>query len=106
MFMPKILNNLPQPPKNNPWPTHSTNWNFKTRFHWQWNYLLGFQAPKKINNSILEKKWPINESDAKDNPYATFAYNKEMDQLVEANAITSEVEEEEDSIAFVDVEMM
>jgi hypothetical protein len=29
-----------------------------------------------------------------------------MDQLVEANAITSEVEEEEDSIAFVDVEMM
>jgi hypothetical protein len=37
---------------------------------------------------------------AKDDPYEApiFAYSKEMDQLVEANIISSEVEEE-DSIA-------
>jgi len=32
MFMPKFLNSLPQPPRNNPWPTHLTNQNFRTRF--------------------------------------------------------------------------
>jgi len=35
----------------------------------------------KKSDSILEKKWPRNELNAKDNPYEapTFAYNKEMD---------------------------
>jgi hypothetical protein len=39
--------------------------------------------PQKISDSILEKKWPRNALDAKDNPYEapTLAYNKEMGQL-------------------------
>ncbi len=62
--------------------------------------------PKKINNSILEKKWPRNESYVEDNPYEapTFTYNNEMDQLVETNTITNEVEDE-DSIACADARM-
>ncbi len=49
--------------------------------HWQCNYLLGFNAPQKINNSILEKNWPRNYGNAKDDPYETpiFAYDIEMD---------------------------
>ncbi len=84
-----------------------TNRNFRTRFHQHCDYLLGFQAPKKINNSILEKKWPWNKSNVEDNPYEapTLTYNKEMDQLVEANIITNEVEEEEDSTTCADVGM-
>ncbi len=37
-----------------------------------------------------------NDIDAKDDPYKTptFAYNKEMDQLVVANTINNKVEEE------------
>jgi hypothetical protein len=63
-------------------------------------------VPKKINDSIFKKKWPKNESNAKDDPYETlaFAYNKEMDQLVEANTITSKVEEE-DSTTCIDAKM-
>ncbi len=74
-----------------------TNQNFRTRFHWQCDYLLGFQVPQKKNNSILEKRWPRNELDEKDDPYValTIASNKEMDQLVEANTITSKVEKED-----------
>jgi hypothetical protein len=30
MFTPEFLNNLPQPPKNNSWPTYLTNRNFRT----------------------------------------------------------------------------
>jgi hypothetical protein len=35
---------------------------------------------KKINNSILEKKWPRDNSNAKDDPYETpvLAYSKEV----------------------------
>jgi hypothetical protein len=42
---------------------------------------LGFNAPQKINNSILEKNWPRNYGNAKDDPYETpiFAYDIEMD---------------------------
>jgi len=105
--MPKLMNNLQQPPRDNPWLAHPTNRYFRTRFHQQCNYMLGFQVPKKINDSILEKKWRRNESNAKDDPYETlaFAYIKEMDQLVEANTITNKVEEE-DSIICVDAKMM
>jgi hypothetical protein len=107
MFMLKFFINLPQPFGNNPWPTHPTNRNFKTRFHQQCDYLLGFQAPKKINNSILEKKWSKNESNAKDNPCEAPAltYSKEMDQLVEANIITNDMEEKDSTIC-ADVRMM
>ncbi len=62
--------------------------------------------PKKLNNSILEKKWPRNESNVEDNPYEapTLTYNKEMDKLVEANTITNDMEEEV-SIACADAGM-
>ncbi len=63
--------------------------------------------PKKISDSIFKKKWPKNESNIEDYPYETlaFAYNKEMDQLVEANTIASKVEEE-DSTTCVDAKMI
>jgi hypothetical protein len=79
--MTKFLNSLPQPPRNNPWLTHPTNKIFKTRFHQQCDYLLGFQTPKRISDSIFKKKWPRNESNAKDDLYValTFAYSREMD---------------------------
>ncbi len=35
MFCPKFLNSLQQPLKDNSWPTHSTNQNYKMRFHRQ-----------------------------------------------------------------------
>jgi hypothetical protein len=48
---------------------------------------LGFQASRKINDSILEKGWPKNDTDAKGDPYKTptLVYNREMDQLMVAN---------------------
>ncbi len=69
MFILKFLNSLPQPPKDNPWPTNSISKKFRTQCHCQCNYLVGFQASRKINDSILEKRWPINNTDAKDDPY-------------------------------------
>jgi hypothetical protein len=68
---------------------------------------IGIPSAQKINDSIFKKKWPRNESNAKDDPYETlaFAYNKEMDQLVETNTTTSKVEDE-DSSTCIDVEMM
>ncbi len=56
MFIPEFLSNLPQPPRDNPWPKDLINRNFITQFHRQCDYLLGFQASKKINNSVPEKK--------------------------------------------------
>jgi hypothetical protein len=57
---------------------------------------MGFQVSKKINDSILEKRWPRNDTDVKDDPYETptLVYNREMNQLVVANIINSEVEKE------------
>jgi hypothetical protein len=59
--------------------------------------MLGFQASKKINNLVLEKRWPRNDIDANDDPYQThaLAYNREMDQLVVANVLNNEVDEED-----------
>jgi hypothetical protein len=44
---------------------------------------LGFQAPKKINNSIRVKNWPKNDSNVEDDPneVITLVYNREMNQL-------------------------
>jgi hypothetical protein len=58
--------------------------------------MLGFNAPKKLSNSNLKKNWPRNDGDAKDDPYEALvlAYNREMDQLVEAITISNKVEEE------------
>jgi len=66
MFVPKFLDSLRQSLGDNPWPTHPMNKNFRTRFHWQCDYLLNFQMLKKINESILLKNWPRNESNEED----------------------------------------
>ncbi len=55
MFIPKFLNNFPQPIGNNPWPSNPRNKKFRIRFHRQCDYLLGFQAAKNIKDLILEK---------------------------------------------------
>jgi hypothetical protein len=49
-----------------------------------------------MNDSILEKRLPKDNTDVKDDPYKTptLAYNREMDQLVVANTINIKVEEE------------
>jgi hypothetical protein len=47
MFIPQFLSSLPQPTWNNPWLTHPANINFKTRFHWQCDYLLKSMHPKE-----------------------------------------------------------
>ncbi len=57
---------------------------------------MGFQASKKINDLVLEKRWPRNNIDTEDDPYETqtLAYNREMNQLVVANMFNNEVEKE------------
>jgi len=51
------------------------------RFFW------GFEMSMKINDLVLKKRWPRNNTDAKDDPYETptFAYDREMDQLMVTN---------------------
>ncbi len=53
--------------------------------------LAGIPSSQKLNNSILEKKWPRNDLNVEDDPYETLilVYRKVMDQLVEANTINS-----------------
>jgi len=84
MFILEFLSNLPQPLGDNPWSINLINRNFRTQFHRQCAYLLGFQKPKKIDDSILKRKWLRNNLHVEDDPYETliFAYNKEMDQQV------------------------
>jgi len=55
---------------------------------------LGFQASRKIRDSILKKRWPRNDTDEEDDPHKTsaLAYNREMDQLVVANTVNNEME--------------
>jgi hypothetical protein len=67
---------------------------FQNTIHQQYNYLLGFQASRKINNLGLEKRWPQNNTGAKDDPYKTptLVHNWEMDQLVVANTFNNEME--------------
>jgi hypothetical protein len=59
--------------------------------------MLGFNAPKKISDLILKNNWPRNDVDTKDDPHEALilVYNREMDQLVEANTISSKVKEED-----------
>jgi hypothetical protein len=73
------------------------NQNYRMQFYRQCDYLLKFQANKRINKSILLQKWPRNAFDAKNNAYETLvlAYSKKLDILVFVNSITrSNVEEE------------
>jgi len=101
MFKSKFLSNLQQPLGDNPWLANSTNRIFRIRFHRQCDYLLRFNAPKKKKNSILKKNWLRNDANANanedDDPYEApiFVYNRVMDQLVEVNIISNEVEEED-----------
>jgi len=97
MFCLEFLNNLQQPFGNNPWPTHPTNQNYKMQFHTYCDYLFKFQAKRRINESILLRKWPKNAFNIEDNAYKTqvLAYSKELDLLILAiNIIRSDVEEE------------
>jgi hypothetical protein len=56
-------------------------------------------VPKK--NSTLKNNWPRNDANANanedDDPYEApvLAYSREMDQLVEVNIISNEVEEDD-----------
>lgn len=98
MFCSKFLNNLWQPLRNNALPTHSTNQNYRTWFHNQYDYLFGFQGERTIiSKSILFWKWWKNVENVENDAYETpiFAYNRKLDFLILANNITkSDVEEE------------
>jgi predicted ribosome quality control (RQC) complex YloA/Tae2 family protein len=58
--------------------------------------MLGFQAKRRINKSILLRKWLRNISNVEDDEYETpiLAYNRKLDLLVSTSSITrSDVEE-------------
>ncbi len=59
MFMPKFLDGLPQPLGNNPWPTLLTNWNYRTCFFKQCDYLLGILSECSffIESEVCQN-WP------------------------------------------------
>ncbi len=99
MFCLEFLNILWQPPRNNPWPTHLTNQNYRMEFDKQNDYLLGFQFERRINELILLWKWLRNAYDVEDNAYKTpiFTYNKKLNLLVSTNNIIGSSMEEESS---------
>ncbi len=67
MFDKDFFNSLWQPLKNNLWPTHPLNQNYKTWLLRQSNYLLGFVYQNKYSFEIvINKKWPKNQSDLKE----------------------------------------
>ncbi len=57
---------------------------------------LGFEASMKINDLVLKKRLPRNNIDAKHDPYETptFAYDREMDQLMVTNTFNRKVEKD------------
>ncbi len=72
MFIPKVVDNLQQAPKDNPQQMQLTNQNYKTHFQRQSNYL------PRIKNKIayglevaMHKKWPKNHANLKDNAQET-----------------------------------
>jgi hypothetical protein len=64
--------------------------------------LLGFQAKRKINESILLQKWQRNNFDAKNNAYETtiFAYSRNLDLLISTNSIIRSDVEKESSLPY------
>ncbi len=81
----KFLNNLLYLSRNNPWLAHPTNQNYKTQNLKQSDYLLGFVSPNKYSLEItINKKWPENQSDSKEDKYKspTLVYYKEIDAMV------------------------
>ncbi len=107
MFCPYYLNSL-QHPRDNPWPTHLINQNYRMRFHRQCDYLFKFQAERRINKSLLLQNWSKNAFDIEDNEYETLvlAYNKELDSLILANYITRSLKEEESSPPHIEYVVM
>ncbi len=99
MFCLKFLNILWQPCRDNPWPTHLTNQNYRMQFDKQHDYLLGFQGERRINKLILLWKWLRNVSNDEDNAYKTLvlAYNIKLNLLVLTNSIIGSSVEEESS---------
>jgi hypothetical protein len=100
MFCLEFLNNLQQPPRYNPWPTHPTNQNYKMRFFRQCDYLFEFQVERRISKSHLLWNWPKNTSDTKKKEYETLvlAYSKVLDSLISVSDITRSSEEKESSL--------
>jgi hypothetical protein len=56
MFNEDFLNSLRQPLGDNPWPTHQTNQNYKTRLLRQFDYLLAFVSQNKFFLEIAINK--------------------------------------------------
>ncbi len=83
MFDEDFFNSLLQLPGENPWLTHLTNQNYRTRLSKQSNYLLGFVSPNKYSLKI-NKKWPENQSDLEENEYrsVTHVYCRETNAMV------------------------
>ncbi len=104
MFCSKFLNNLWQPPKDNPWPSQPMNQNYRTWFQRLCDYMLGFQVERKISESILLWKWPKNVFDVENNAYKTsiFAYIKKLDFLILVSCITKSNVEEESSPPYLE----
>jgi hypothetical protein len=65
----------------------------------QCDYLLKFQAKRRISKSLLLQNWLKNVFVAKDDEYETpiLTYNKELDSLILTSCITRSPEEEESS---------
>jgi hypothetical protein len=85
MFDEDFLNNVLQPPKDNPWPTHSTNYNYRIWLLRHFDYLLGFVSPNKYSLEIvINKKWPKNQSNSEEDEYKslTLVYYKETNAMV------------------------
>jgi hypothetical protein len=85
MFDEFFFNSLLQPLGDNPWPTHLTNQNYRTRFLSQSNYLLGFVFLNKYSlEIIINKKWLENQNDSDEDEYEspTFVYCRETDTMV------------------------
>jgi len=85
MFDEDFLNSLLQPSKDNPWSAHLTNQNYRTWNLKQSNYLLGFVFPNKYSFKIaINKKWPKNQSDPKEDEYesATLVYCTKTNTMV------------------------
>ncbi len=74
------------------------------QFHRQCDYMLGFQAERRISESILLRKWLRNASNAKDDAYETkaFTYNRELDVLIWVSFITIINVEEESSPPYIE----
>lgn len=85
MFDEDFLNNLLQLLGENLWLAHPTNQNYKTWLKKQSYYLLEFLFSNKYYLEIvINKKWPNNQSDLKENEYEspTLTYCRETNTMV------------------------